>query len=295
MPKELLGFADVAGQRSLCAVPCDVQWQDRLLAVRAQAASAIALGPAGGESLGTVSFVVNAPDGKLYAVAPIHVLSPSLPLDGRGVVGGNLAWRVIGQEAPADQELLRSTLKGGALRPFKADDPVESLDVQLAEVTDRAKLREALQGWKLSAKQPMVTGEPALAALMVTRRAYLMVPSNHPHAPAPRLPIEVTLSMGERLHFPTYHFGGGEPVAARHRVLELCLLDGQRSLHGDSGSAVVLDLGQGEFSLIGMHIAAGEPSGNSFVIPAWRMFNPMAYLKVDGQWFDGPVTLARSW
>ena len=279
-------------------MPCDVQWQDRLLAVRAQAASAIALGPPGGESLGTVSFVVNAPDGKLYAVAPIHVLSPSLPLDGRGVVAGNVARRVLGDVAPDDQALLSSTLKGGALRPFNVADPVESLDVQLAEVTDPAKLREALQGWKLSAKQPMVTGEPALAALLVTRRAYLMVPSNHPHAPrAPqsRQPIEVTLSMGERLHFPTYHFAGGTAEAARHRVLELCLLDGHRSLPGDSGSAVVLDLGQGEFSLIGMHIAAGEPSGNSFVIPAWRMFNPMAYLKVDGQWFDGPVTLARSW
>ena len=290
LPTELLGYAELDGRRVMCAVPCDVQRQDRLLDVRAQSPSAVLATPPGQKGeFGSLACIAEDPAGHRYALAPIHVLTPRPdPFSGAPEVGARI-WRVMNkaQRPPDSAVCARATVFGGSLCPTAE----QCFDVQLARISDPARVAQALAGLNLSPTQPMVNNEEELFALLENHHAFIVVPENHPKFSGKRAPIEIKKSLHEHLVFPSYTFSGEQDSNVPHMALELALLDDQRTVPGDSGCPVVLELEQNVNCLIGMHIAASETSGNAYVIPAWRLFETGEYLSVQGRLPPGGIDL----
>lgn len=291
IPAELLALADIDGKRQLCAVPTDVQLQDRLLDVTAQAQNGIyAQSPDGTAGYGAIACVVKDDNDSQYAVSAIHVLSPSLAIRDGGVQkDGNDFLTTSTSRPPPGAAYLQASPYGGRLIPA----PGLSFDVQLAEVVNNETLRAALSGLVISQEKPYVESESELHELLADgRRMLILVPENHPaHLGSPRPFPEATLSGGESKRMVSYEFNTiGQSMAAQ-MAIELQIQIGAATEEGDSGCPVVIPVEQANFALVGMHVGGNSFRRTSTVIPAWRFLDPFAFEDVQGTLPPGALRL----
>src|SRR6185295_19341966 len=103
----------------------------------------------------------------------------------------------------------------------------------------------------------------------------IVVPSNHPKGNGSRASLKVRFraSLGQA-HTLTYAVRSGSGTIdtnVRHReVLKFEVMTG-KPLSGDSGSAVVATLPDGDRTLVGMFIASPDDGRFAFAIPAWEL------------------------
>lgn len=291
IPSELLAHVDVDGQRVLCAVPTDVQSQERLLDVRAQALNGIyAQANTGYAEYGAITCVVQDDNDRLYAISALHVLSPSPAIHDGGLIElGTEFFTTSTAMPPLGDAYLQASAFGGRL----VRAPGESLDVQLAEVLNLETLRNALAGLRLSKDKPYVESESELHEMLADgRRLLVLVPENHPrYLGDPRQFPEATLSGGETGRMIHYNFAGAGTVYSFQNCIELQIQPNAATEAGDSGSPVVIPFDDTSYSLVGMHIAGDSARRTSTVIPAWRFLNPFSYEDVQGVVPSGALRL----
>lgn len=293
IPEFLLSHADIDGVKTLCAVPTDVQLQDRLLDVKAQCLNAIYVEPPGGQgSFGALACLVQGEDATLYALSAIHVLSPALNPLGSGLSDQAQAFGVQSQANPPEGvAYLKATGFGGRL----VAGPTPSFDVQWAAVLNggRGRLKTALADLDLSAHMPIVESAASLVDLLKDgRRMLILVPANHHRfLDSPRMFPQATFSTDESEKWLDYEQDAGATMRVVHSAIELQIQAGERTESGDSGCPVVVPLDGGGFALVGMHIAGHAGFRTSFVVPAWQLFNPFAYFDVGGTLPDGVVRI----
>ena len=293
LPKQLLTPALVNGKQVLCAVPTDVQRQERLLSACAQSDAGIfSVPPAPGASdFGAACCIVRDEHSRRYVVAPIHVLSPHPANDGRGIaVTPASVFRSAAGHAPHQTpRFLKATSFGGRLVP----ESRRSFDVQLASVTDEAQLALAFAGIKLSPTQPFAASLAELGDLIKGGETLrILVPNNNPNRTTGSFqpPLRATLSLTEE-DYPISYFFGNNSTRTRvlHSTLQLHTEPGATTINGDSGCPVVVELSDGAV-FVGMHIAGDPKAGTSYVIPAWDLLNGFRYADVGGT-LPGALTL----
>ncbi len=292
LPKQLLTPALVNGVQLMCAVPTDVQRQERLLGARAQSDAGIFSVPAtpGASDFGAACCIVRDDNGARYVIAPIHVLSPHPADDGRGIATKPAAvFRLATAQAPHDvKPFLKATRFGGRLVPGSQ----RSFDVQLATVLDEPRAALAFSGIALSATQPFAADLDALGELIADGTTLrILVPNNNPNRGGGFQPaLRATLSLTQEDHPIDYFFGSNPtPTRVQHSTIELHIEPGATTLPGDSGCPVVVQADDG-LVFIGMHIAGNPSAGTSHVIPAWDLLNGFRYSDVGGT-LPGALTL----
>lgn len=291
LPTELLTPVWIDGEDRPVAVPTDVQAQDRLLGGRAQAVTAVRTESADGRwSFGVMAWALTV-GAKRFALAPIHVLSPLPSLDGVGRRKGSKS----GDPSFGSNEqstLVQGADFGGRLVPGSE----LSFDVQLADITDASAFSRLFGGLRLSAARPWVRSESELDTLLADGRSLeIHAPLNNakrrPTDGQP--PLSAVRSMSEQEVQLTYDFSDGSRRNIAHRVLELQVRFGDRTVPGDSGCPVLLPNDNDDPTLVGMHIAGNSARSVSFMIPAWRILSPQSYSEVHGALPSGPIKLAR--
>ncbi|WP_020424807.1 hypothetical protein [Paracidovorax oryzae] len=276
LPRHLLTFGDVDGQRVLLAIPTDVQPARWFAGAVARGASAINVEDPKHRALGTMTcgvrlYGTKSPD--VMALSALHVLSP-FPVINEIAPGAGSSTRSIG----AGAKIGTSSRWGGVLVRNGV-----SFDAQLATVTDIKWRPMAFAGLSLSAARPYVADRAMFDTMTTTRRFQILAPSNHPeHLDSPRSPmiaqfvayIHDELPIDYRARTPA----GIATVGIRHReLLKLRVMqDCPPPEDGDSGSAVVTWWPDGSMTLVGMFIASPDDETMArvaYVLPAWQLFN----------------------
>lgn len=288
LPTEVLVPAWVEGAVQAVAVPTDVQGQRRLLAGRSQADTSFSVGAQGAR--GSVAWTIVPDGGEPLVVSALHVLSPAPQLDGMGLRAGTSAQALNATgSATVGPNALRASGFGGRVVP----GPARSFDVQLAEVLDSKRVRAAFDGLRLSPQLPWVRSEIELDRLLALgHRLEIHVPGNNPRRQNPgQVPLLAERSLVEQDLNLNYDFADGSRRPILHRVIELQVRFGEKTLPGDSGCPVLVASDDKPPSFAGMHIAGDEIRGTSYIIPAWHIIGPGAYEDVGGQMPPGPWRL----
>lgn len=261
IPKYLLAFSTIAGKRTLCAVPTDVEERARFDQVRAHAANPAILcqapGPGGSTILErgaatTAVTVIRAdapPDDTVYLMSCLHLLGMpgSVPADQRSAIQVcNAAGQRIG-----DLSEFRGFLSLQFGRAF---------DSALARIDPEAQ--SAIQALGLPTQRIFSEGDLPLNVTIRTPRGerkarFLRI---H-HRGAANIPRTVAYRF----------FPNSQEVQLEHDVLVEVQVTQSKTIGGDSGSPVVDEEGR----LIGMHIAGGDSI--AFMIPAYELFHPANY------------------
>lgn len=279
LPRHLLTFGNVDGQRVLFAVPTDVQPARWFVGAVARADSAVAVDvqdpehPAHGTMTCGVRVDASAPEGSM-ALSALHVLSP-VPVINKVAPGAGLPVRLVGSAAAIG----RSSQWGGRLVGSGV-----SFDAQLASIEDDTWPAAAFAGLPLSATRPYVVDEAMFDAMTATQRFQVLAPANHPkHLGSPRDPMIaqfVAYAYDELpIDYSVRTSAGTTTAEIRHRELLMLRVmeDCPAPEAGDSGSAVVTWWPDGSVTLVGMFIASPDDKMTArvvYVLPAWHLFNP---------------------
>lgn len=282
LPERLLTFGQEGRERTLYAVPTDVQPAQWFLGSIARTASCVRLDdPVAAFRLpGTLTCGVRlrgatAAAGSGFALSAMHVLSPAPEQVGPA---GGTAFSAIGTDATVRG---RSAAWGGHLDPVQGT----GFDAQLAQVSDPAWFTGAFAGMVLSAHRPYVASAHGFDDLAATMRFQVLAPSNHPsHVGLPRPPMlaQFTAMVHEELPliYEVRRAGKLDRVFIRHpELIRLQVLEGCPAPEsGDSGSPVVSWWPDGSVVLVGMFIASGgtpQTARMAYVLPAWHLFDPL--------------------
>lgn len=294
IPRRLLAFATIDGQRVMCGVPTDVQPARRFYGAQPQDARAVWVedDDVPGE-FGTLACAVELampgrPRRKLVLSAR-HVFSP-VPEIGTSTIGAGLPLSpLVSPDAPPGAPALGATEAiGGVLRDHA--DP--SFDAQLAAVHPGSwsRVRAMLADMPLSSDEPYIATIERFDALVLTRPVFeLLVPDNHPGAdmqPRRAYRAQWKCTLTDAFHFPykvRRHGVPGSCDVAHWELLQLEIADGRVPLGGDSGSPLVLWNGDGSCTLVGMHIAGVRGGNLSYAIPSWQLFEATNYRGLGGQ------------
>jgi hypothetical protein len=284
IPKYLLAYWSVGGERRMCAVPTDVVVARAFRGARAQRGVQVHDAGLGLSATGNFACAVRVTqeDGSRQdlLLSCLHVFSPAPDVNVRGRAGCRVLSRGQGRE------LARSTRQGGAL--YWNHDAVASpsFDAQLAQIRDRAAVQAALAGLVLSGSHPTVTssefsdlaygrasGVPATFLILAPSSPQgLQVQFSHDHPP--ETPLQYVIS-----------FGDGQIRAWIHLEWAIGLrFLGAETVAGDSGSPVVYPRGDGSCTLLGMHAGVTD-GGFAVMIPAWQLFN--------GDWYSPRLASIR--
>ncbi len=282
LPKHLLAFANVNGQRLLCAVPTDVRPRSDygkpvphdggesfpfgILVRQAQADS---------YSAGVATCAVHRPaqPGTSYVLSCRHVLSwPAVDLS------QNLAPRPVRLSRAPHSPLGKSTAVRGPLDAGL----VAGFDAQLAAVEQPAALRDALGGLVFDSATSYLH-EPG----ELDKDGGFYVATGRLGADGRRLLVWVNYEDTVTDFEMPYTRADGSKVVVRHDLV-LFGVPAAPLIFGDSGApAVRLRRGQ---QLVGMYI--GGEDGRAFVIPAWQLMHPANYgLPAEAQWSLAPAGL----
>ena len=282
LPKHLLAFASVQGQRLLCAVPTDVQPRSEhgkpvphnsvetlpfgIFVDQAQSKKFVT---------GVAACAVRRPakPGTTFLLGCRHVLSRTeldtdpdqthLP-----VLLGNEDRSALGQTTA-----VRGPLDAG---------PDAGFDAQLAVVEQSAALRGALGGLVFDSATSYVQDPSEMDKI-----PGFYVATGRLGDDGRRLLVWVTYRNTVRNFKMDYPRGDGSNVTVRHDLV-LFGEPAEPLTFGDSGApAVRLRRGQ---QLVGMYI--GGEDGRAFVIPAWQLMHPANYgLPAEAQWSLAPAGL----
>lgn len=280
LPSELLTHADIDGQRRICAIPTDVQHAEPLARVRDQALTAIQVPVQGStaRATGTLAWPLRVGN-QVVVLAPLHVMSPLPDLQSGGRRAGAGVHAVDAQGQPQGGPPFLTTLNaGGRLMPW----PALSFDAQLAAINDSGSVGNAFRGVRFSASRPFLRSVAEVLQASTGAGLQILVPDNLPKlGGVARGPLPAGYSRNITKDTPlVYRVAGGLTAFVAHSlVIELQVKLGNRTLDGDSGSAVVTPAADG-FTLAGMHIAGNSDTGLSFMLPAWQLFDPLFYQSI---------------
>jgi hypothetical protein len=276
LPRHLLTYGELAGQRVLVAVPSDVQPARWFVGAVARGASAVDVVDPQYPAPGTIACGVRLDGGASaggMALSALHVLSPVAVIN-KVAPGGPLTLRSVGSGAAIGSSLPW----GGRLSATGM-----SFDAQLASIDDDAWRHSAFAGLVLSATRPYVVNEKMFDAMTATQRFQILAPANHPKRLAsPRDPMIaqfVAYAFDELpIDYPVRTSAGATVAPIRHRELLMLrvLEDCPAPEPGDSGSAVVTWWPDGSVTLVGMFIASPDDEATArvaYVLPAWHLFN----------------------
>lgn len=289
LPRCLLAWAAIDGERVLCAIPTDVQDEASLYAISPRAENmGWTRDPASSEpEAGTVTCVVEMKVGarvERFAASALHVFSPRPRI-------APPAMSIGGAFSPIDMDgtwagiplVAETEAFGGALRDQSTTLP--SFDVQLARIRSRRWLRDALADMPLSKSRPFIVDEKMFDELAGSTFD-LMIPTNHPNRPeTPRRRMTCGFSKWLQRTPPIPYrvrSGSGSGVANcfHERLIEMEVRGRHRPLPGDSGSAVVIFDDAGTCTLAGIFIASHDALPLAYVIPAFDLVDPTMYFSL---------------
>lgn len=281
LPRHLLVFADVGGQRLLCAVPTDVRPRsDHGKPVPHDGAVILPFGIFVDQAqshdfvTGVVTCAVRRPaaPGTTYVLSCRHVLSRTeQDIDPDQVQLPVL----LGDEHRTP--LGQSTSVRGPLD----EQPEAGFDAQLAVVQQPAALRAALGGLAFDSATSYVHGPDEVGD-------GFYVATGRRGADNRRLLVWVSYHNTVRDFKMVYTRRDGSGVTVRHDLVLFGMASDVLS-YGDSGSPAVMQR-RGR-QLVGMYI--GGADGRAFVIPAWQLMSPANYgLPAEAQWALAPAGLA---
>jgi hypothetical protein len=279
LPRCLLAYATVNGERVLCAVPTDVQPETWFHGARAMGPAAVRVDDPDWPALGTLTCAVELNAGgakQKLLMSARHVFNPRPVLERNPRPGLK-----FGQIDPATQNALppvvaRSTNRGGILRD---DDDEPSFDVQLADNVDWTTARRLLDHLRLSPSEPYVASPARLAELGASSTFAILVAPNHPaHPGVSRVSAQFkTLTLAHAIPYSVRK--GDTPVDDEfihfRRLIQLEILGAAKVVKGDSGSPVAVRQDDGTWTLAGLFIGGGN--GLAYAIPAWQLFDADFY------------------
>lgn len=288
LPSHLLTWASIDGQRVMVALPTDVQPEADLFAIKPRGDSILWTQQPGFLEIGSLACVVEVRSGaqrERFAISALHVFSPLPRIDPPELTDGRAFLPLSAAGAALPAPLVASTIDfGGALRDSSSGMP--SFDVQLARIQSLASVRTALADMPLSAQQPFITDEAMFERLASQNFFDLVVPDNHPHrtkTPRPRMVCEFSRWLDRAQTIPYSARRGNTAVtcnAFHTQLVEMQVRGVHQPLHGDSGCALVVYLGDGSCSLAGLFIASHDALPLAYAIPAWHLFDPSAYFNL---------------
>lgn len=279
LPQWLLAFAEIDGARLPFALPTDVQHESGFNRARAHGTASLWLQPPGqGWEQGAAACAVrlDSDEGtELCLLSAQHVFSPAADVDLMSAQG-DLAARPLATDGSRLQQPLIATSRpwGGLLRGDQ--DPLKpSFDVQLARIDDQAGARRVLGGRRLNAAEPWVKSIERLWALGAAADFHLLAPDdNGPPfgrgALSAQLDSPFTLPFA--LRFRVRQGGKLTWLWVYHdELIKLKVTAASLARAGDSGSAVVVQHGDGSVTLVGLYIGGQDRAG--YAIPAWQVFD----------------------
>jgi hypothetical protein len=294
IPPYLLAHVTLDGARVRCAVPTDVQCQDRFQDVRPRASATLAIGSGGLSATGAAAFAVQVGDGAqaVKLLLSAHHVFSSFPNVQTGIPRSGLQISRLGPTGGVAQAFAVSASWGGKMRA----DGEPSFDVQMARVSNWSAARAVLADLRLSSTQPYAGSPGQVIALGEASRFHILVPPDNPEwqgssrGPT-RVKFDMVLSDSYGFNFDVSEEGG---IASRHLTFHRLvrmerIAGGGALLGGDSGSAVVAVRSDGTHTLIGLFIAAGDEF--AYCIPAWQLFDRRYYARLpgDGRIFPVPA------
>lgn len=288
LPAHLLAWASIDGQRVMVALPTDVQPEADLFAIKPRGDSILWTQQPGFLEIGSLACVVEVRSGaqrERFALSALHVFSPQPRIDPPELSDKRAFLPLSAAGAALSAPLVASTIDfGGALRDSSSGLP--SFDVQLARIQSLAHVRTALADMQLSAQQPFITDVAMFERLASQNFFDLAVPDNHPHrthTPRPRMVCEFSRWLDRAQTIPYKARRGNTPVtcnAFHTQLVEMQVRGVHQPLHGDSGCALVVYLGDGSCSLAGLFVASHDELPLAYAIPAWHLFDASAYFNL---------------
>jgi len=296
IPKRLLAFAAVDGQRILCAVPTDVQREQDFYGASPQSERAIySADPFITDEFGTLTCVVRV-GAHRRVLSCRHVLSP-MPEIGGDTITADVPFAQLqdSQTHPGGQHIGLSKAIAGPLQGM----PDLSFDAQLGSIDDAALplLRTLLSDMPLSPTEPYVQTRERFDELASTRNFEILVPDNNPNANMAQRPTFVAqfeAHLPRQFHFdyPVRMAGVHTTCSVSHwELLKFKVAAGRVPLPGDSGSPVVARNSDGSCTLVGMHIAGIEHVSTSLALPSWQLFAASNYIGLSASTGMEPVNL----
>lgn len=245
VPAQFFAYATVAGTRTLCAVPTDVEDGQQLARLRPQAQIEVTADGTTARSAGVIACAITRPnDRNVYAIGCRHVFGMALILDPAGDHAAKivLAGDEVGEATPIAGRLVNA--------------PAESFDSQLAFVTNPDRLVAALDGVTPAGR----------AGSWAELRPGVDYWIHTPHGPV-------------RAHFAAIHeapvFYSSQLPRVQHFQLARFLLPDEPTVKGDSGAPIMTERTGG--ILLGMHIIGGNGTDMSLAIPAWQLLDSISY------------------
>lgn len=291
LPKSLLAWDTVEGQRVMCAIPTDVQVEADLRGVRPRGATLGITEDPSREVTGTLTCLIDVQSAGArtrYLVSALHVFSPSPQITPPMLTQGNSFVPMHSDRTTRVPPPLATTSGfGGALRD--AGTGSSSLDVQLAIIAPsaQARVRAALADLRLSPTRPFVTDKAMFERLSTQRLFDLAVPGNHPGRPPveprPRMVCAFSRWLDRAFSIPYPARSGATNVtcdAVHDELVEMVVRGSNWPLPGDSGCALVVYFDDGSCALAGMFIASDEKLAFAYAIPAWNLLDPTAYFNL---------------
>ena len=279
LPKHLLAYATINGERVLCAIPTDVQPETWFNGAKPRAPEILNVSelPSGFSDIGSATCAaIVGPNNRRFLISALHVFSPTPDVDLDSLASGASIF-LGGSSAP----FATSTPFGGKLRL----DGQPSFDMQWSEISDWSVAQRFLAGISLSSNSPYAKNATELEEL--GRSAFeIRVPANNPNRSSANRP-RPTMFARFRMLMPTsfaltYTVRTGGRVRNEMlnfwQLIQLQILTGGAVVGGDSGSAIVSRRSDGTYTLIGTLIASRDDF--VYAIPAWQIFNPLFYEKL---------------
>lgn len=289
LPKRLLAYATVSGERLLCAVPTDVQAEDRFFGIAPASARAVCVSdPPAQMEFGAITCAVQVggPTAKRrFVLSARHVFSPVPEIGKSGIVAGISIAPLLSVSNPPGAAAIGVTEPYGGIIQDHLDP---SFDVQLASIASSSwsVIRGMLAEMPLSSSEPYVATAERFDELVATRFFEILVPDNHPGASMKTRPtlsakFELTLPFTFAFEYEVRVDGVRRTCLVSHwELLKFSIANGRVPLPGDSGSPVVTWLDDGTCTLVGMHIAGRAGEAMSLAIPSWQLFEVDNYLSL---------------
>lgn len=300
LPKRLLAYATLNGERVLCAVPTDVQPEERFYKIAPTSARAVYVSdPPVQAEFGAITCAVEitGPSAKhRYVLSARHVFSP-IPEIGKPRISAGISIAPLrsASNPPGASAIGVTQPYGGVIQNHL--DP--SFDVQLASITPTSwsVVREMLADMPLSSPEPYVATAERFDELIATNFFEILVPDNQPGA---GMKARSTLSAHFEVRLPpSFSFEYAVRVNGNRRrclvshweLLMFRIANNRIPLPGDSGSPVVTWFDDGTCALVGMHIAGREGDALSLAIPSWQLFEVDNYLSLPSASRIRPINL----
>lgn len=294
LPRELFTYAALNGQRVLFAVPTDVESANDSAAARPGSARREPVNVSQAEvphgETATLACALRRSEkpGRTFALSCRHALSLSLARNSRLATGLKVRVRTASGAIVGRSIAVRG--------PLRAEHEGLSFDAQLLEVSDARALAEVFDGVTFDgpdAYAKRFSDIPADYYVLVSRPQY-SGNRNDRSAAVPLRKYKIRTNFGLR-------YGGRVGGTVVHEVVieSAATASDLGPFLGDSGSPVTTRRNGGV--LLGMHFGGMAGGGVSYMLPAWRLLNPLYYGRagermwsIAGPWPQAAAATARS-